>query len=74
MGERSEINFVPENLLMKIEKISHESNNVIVLYWILRIIDIILKNKLVTFENKETNNLIHFINNIFNIHDILVGS
>jgi hypothetical protein len=65
---------VPENILTKIEKISNESKSVIVLYQILRIIDMILKNKLVTFENKETSNLIYFINNIFLLHDILVGS
>lgn len=63
-----------ENILLKIEKVSYESRNVMVLYQILRIIDIILKNKLVTFENKETGNLIYFINNIFFLHDCLVGT
>ena len=33
-----------------------------------------LKNKLVTFENKETGNLIYFINNIFGLHDAFIGS
>ena len=36
--------------------------------------DLILKNKLVTFENKETGNLIYFINSIFVLHDAFVGS
>ena len=36
--------------------------------------DICLKNSLISFESKETGTLIYFINNVFMIHDILVGS
>jgi hypothetical protein len=41
---------------------------------VLKIIDIILKNRLITFENKETWNIIHFVNDIFFLHDVLLGS
>lgn len=40
----------------------------------MRIMDVMLKNKLITIEHKETSSLIFFINNIFMLHDILVGS
>jgi hypothetical protein len=40
----------------------------------MRILDTVLKNRLVTFENKETWSLIHFINNVFFLHDVLIGS
>ena len=68
------INFMNDNILLKLEKISEQTQNILVQYYILRIFDIVLKNKLMTIENKETSNLIYFINNIFLIHDILIGS
>eukprot|EP00347_Sterkiella_histriomuscorum_P002082 403369545 len=73
-SQRQDINFMNDNILLKLEKISEQTNNILVQYYILRIFDIIMKNKLMTYENKETGNLIYFINNIFLIHDILVGS
>ena len=60
--------------MMKLQKLSQDSPNILVLYNVLRIMDIVLKNKLITFENKETWSLIHFINNIFLLHDIFVGT
>jgi len=72
-NSEGEINFVFENLLLKLEMLTRREN-IVELYHVLRIIDLILKNKLVTFENKETWNLVGFLNNIFNLHDTLVGS
>ena len=63
-----------DSLLLKLENISQQSQNIHVQYTVLRIMDMILKNRLVTFENKETWNLIYFINNIFLLHDIFVGT
>lgn len=36
--------------------------------------DIVMKNRLITFETKETGALIYFLNNLFMLHDILIGS
>ncbi len=33
-----------------------------------------MKNQLITFENKDTGALIYFLNNVFMLHDILIGS
>lgn len=41
-----------DNILLKLEKISEQTNNILVQYNILRIFDIVMKNKLMTYENK----------------------
>jgi hypothetical protein len=69
-----DINFIHDTLLLKIEKISERTENIMVQYFVMRIMDMILKHRLITFENKETGSLIYFINNIFLLHDILIGS
>ena len=61
-------------MLEKIEKLSEKSNNILVLYYIMRLLDLVLKNKLITIDDKETGSLVYLINNIFLIHDILIGS
>lgn len=40
----------------------------------MKLLDLILKNKLITIDDKETGSLVYLINNIFLIHDILIGS
>lgn len=45
-----------------------------VLYNIFKLLDLILKNKLLTIDDKDTGSLVYLVNNIFLIHDILIGS
>ncbi len=63
-----------DTLLLKLEKISERSENILVQYYLMRIFDSIMKNHLITFENKDTGALIYFLNNVFMLHDILIGS
>lgn len=69
-----DINFIHDTLLLKLEKISERSENILVQYQVMRLMDLIMKNRLLTFEQKETSALIYFINNVFLLHDILIGS
>ncbi|CDW84927.1 fyve and coiled-coil domain-containing protein 1-like [Stylonychia lemnae] len=73
-GDSQDISFLSDSSLHKIEKLSEQTNNMVVQYNIMRIFDLVLKGKLINIEQKDTSDLIYFINNIFLLHDLMVGT
>jgi predicted nucleic-acid-binding protein len=61
-------------ILQKFEEITNKSNNTITHMLVLRLLDIILKNKWYAVEQKDVWNLIYLANYLFDLHDIFKGS
>jgi hypothetical protein len=85
-AEWTEINFVNDKILHKIEQIGNqllpsgeasdeaECSNIMVQYNVLKLLDQILKCKLIAIESKATSSLVYLVNHVFLLHDVFVGT
>ena len=87
---QTEIPFVADRTLHKLEQISNqlvpptgeggatsdeaECSNIMVQYRVLRIFDLVMKCRLLITESKATGSLVYLVNNIFQLHDVFVGT
>lgn len=77
------INFITDKLLHKLEKLGNqvvqvedeaETSNIMVQYGVLRILDIVLRCRLIATEHMPTSSLIYLVNSVFLLHDVFVGT
>ena len=83
LGEQH--NFVSDKSLHKLESLGNqlekvpgkedaEASNILVQYYVLKILDLSLSAKLIETEQKTTSSLIYLVNNVFLLHDVFVGT
>ena len=74
VGEMSELNIIPAKIFTHFESITNKTKNINVHLHIVKMMDIVMRNKWYSIGDKDTWTLIYLVNYIFDIHDIFVGS
>ena len=70
----NEIDLIPDTILSAFEKITNKTQNIMIHHYIVRMVEIVFRNKWYTTSNKNIWTLIYLINFMFDMHDIFTGS
>mmetsp|Transcript_17414 Transcript_17414/g.29301 ORF Transcript_17414/g.29301 Transcript_17414/m.29301 type:complete len:140 (+) Transcript_17414:178-597(+) len=68
------LNLIPEKLLVGLEKIAGKTRNIQVSLCVVKIVDILLMERWFSVANKDIWTVIYFVNFLFSLHDVFVGS
>ena len=72
--EAKDVNLVPSKLFTMFEEITLKTRNIKIHLHIVKMMDVLMSEKLYSLADKDIWTLIYLVNYLFDLHDVFVGS